>query len=171
MTIKRREIVEIFNVLSKMKDRKGLPVDFIYTMAKNRKLLREEIDILREVERKPSEYMNYLSEKLRLDIKFSKRDKDGNPIKKGNSYLIEENRAEDYDNALNELVEKYEDVIEETTEKQKELEELLAGEIDINFELLEREKFPEDITIEEMEVLLVFEKPTTKKTTKRKSTK
>jgi hypothetical protein len=169
MIIKRKEIVEIFNMLSKMKDRKGLPIDFIYTMAKNKKLLREEIDILREVERKPTEYMNYLSEKLRLDIKFSKRDKDGNPLKRGNGYLIDENRTEDYDNALNELVEKYEDVIEETTEKQKELEELLDGEIDIDFELLEKEKFPEDITIEEMETLLIFEKPI-KKTARKKST-
>jgi hypothetical protein len=137
--VKRKDLIILHMVLEKLSDISN--TKFAYFIMKNMKILKPEIDIIRELNQTSPAYLEYENKRLHLCQEFSKKDEDGNPVIKDNSYDIE--NTEDFNSKLGELQAQYKDVIAVKHKKDLELTEFLMEECDLNFYKIKLENLPE----------------------------
>lgn len=143
MKAKKSDILKVYGVLEQLS--KGtFPIKFSYFIAKNKRVLKDEVELLKEFSKAPEKYQEYDARRAELAKSLADKDQEGNPIVQNNSYVIKEHQ-ERFDKKLASLKDEYEEVIKEFDEKIGQYRDLLDEEISFNGHAIKVEDLPEKI--------------------------
>lgn len=119
---------EIFNMYIKLEQLNGLSgVKFAYAINRNKDILKPEYNAIVEAINPPKEYQEFINKKKKLELE-----------KKPTKALESE----------------YKKVIEDQKKREKEIEEMSKEEVDIKLHKISIDDVPENITVEQMGILL-----------------
>lgn len=143
MKAKKSDILTVYSVLEQLS--KGAhQVKFSYFIAKNKKKLKDEVDLLKELALPSEKYQEYDQKRANLAKDMADRDNNGKPIVSENTYVITENRKK-FDDAVDALKNEYEEAIKEFDEKIGQYRDILKEEIDFDGHAIKVEDLPEKI--------------------------
>ncbi len=148
--MKRQDLYTLLNGFELVKDLKG--VKFAYARAKNKKLVLAELELLKNVMKDSDEFIEYDKKRIELCEEYCTKDDKGKPVIKNRKYdgLT---KNEEFTKKLNELNEKYKEVIDEKKKRAEEYKKLLDEEIDFEFHKIKLQDVPEDITGAQLEAI------------------
>ncbi len=146
----RQEILVLFRGLNSLGNLTG--VNFSYAVMRNMNRLKPEIEALEKSLEPTEEYKKYDEERVELCKEQARKDEDGKPIT-----VRDVNGQEKYDvdeitfaPLLEALKEKYKDVVEARIAQEKEYNELLKTETDVDLFKVKIENVPEAISTVQM---------------------
>lgn len=133
-------------------------VFFLYSIAKNKELIKSELTALEEA-RKPSEKkQEYEAKRIELCKKYCKKEESGNPIildlglpTARFDFDIEEKNK--FDEEMVPLQEEYKEILEEEKIQMEEFNNLLKEEIEVNLIKFQLSKLPESMTGNDFDIL------------------
>lgn len=143
MKAKKSDILTLYSVLEQLSNGTH-QIKFSYFIAKNKKKLKDEVELLKELAIPPENYQEYDQKRANLAKEMADRDNNGNPITSENTYVITEKR-EAFDTAVNALKDKYEDAIKEFDEKYGQYKEILKEEVTFDGHAIKVDDLPEKI--------------------------
>jgi len=147
----KQDLKPLYESLEKVSGKKG--VKFAYAVAKNKKLLKDEIDAIEEA-KKVDKYTEFEIKWNQLKLEYCDKDKTGNPkIESWRIFFngLSKKKADEYKNKWEELEKEYEWAIKEFQEKEKEVQDILKEEIKIELHKVKEEDLPEDLSASELE--------------------
>lgn len=150
--IKKKELLNIWNILHQFPTSDLYHPKFVYGISKNKKRMQSEIESLQELFKDEPTYIEYDRERVRMCQSMCDKDDKNAPIIINNSYQITEKKSE-FNDAMDKLKEKYKDAIEKNEAKVKEIENILDEDIEIDFYLIDIGYFPNGISIDHMDYL------------------
>lgn len=155
--MKNSEIIKILENKETLKTLKG-KYQFTKAVTLNLKKIEDEVKLINEYIKPSPEHVELLKKRQELFIKYS----GGKTIKTetGAKYDIpvEEitNPDSEFNKEGNALVEEYSDVIAASKEQEAKYLETLDSECTIDFILINEKDMPDDISMEQMELLINF---------------
>lgn len=151
--MKRSQLIELFNGLSKLKNLRG--VKLAYAIAKNQQLMHSEIEALQECIKPADEFLEFEEKRLALCRKHCLKDEKGNPIEKNGLFLgLDEN--DEFQSEISKLKKQYHNAIDARTTQLREYTNLLNSKINFDFYTISLSDIPDDVTVEQMEILSYF---------------
>lgn len=152
MKIKKEEMAKLWKELQKL-SQETQPIRFSYFIAKNKGLLKDEIDILNDLSKVSQEFIKYDNCRAALAKEMSDKDSEGNSIIQNNSYIITEHK-EEFDNKLMSLRIEFKDAIEDTNKKIEEFNSILKEDYEFNGYKIKIDLMPEVINPELLELFM-----------------
>jgi len=111
MKIKRKDIVNLYEIISSLSEEvKNIrDVKERYKIAKNKKMLDEEINVLRETMNSnvDQDIMAFEKERMNLIQLYAEKDENGNPIVNGGMVTFSKDNREVFEKAIEELEARY----------------------------------------------------------------
>ena len=153
MKLTRRNLVRLYNGFAQMEGRQ-FSVKFSYFVAKNKVAMKGEVEAIQEVQQPTESFREYDLERARMAQNFADKNEDGSAKIHDNSFVITA-KADEFQEALAELRVKYKEAIEQHDAKMKELESLLAEEVEINGTKVDFKDIPPTIEPSLMELLII----------------
>lgn len=123
-------------------------VKFAYALAKNKALLKTELETLQTAITPSEKYMSYEKARVALCEVHAEKDEKDKPKMEGNEYVITDRKK--FDKELEKLQEEHKEVITEREGQVKEFNELLEKESDYKPFMIEYSDVPEDISSKQM---------------------
>ncbi len=152
MNLKRVEVLKMFNVMKELTDKED--TFFIHAVIKNERLLDPEIKGIEESNKTNVEgYEDYIKERNGLILKYADLNEDGNVKIVGQGFLLKEDLVDEGNKAFKELDEKYKDTLEKRIEEEKQFNELLEEEVEIELQQITLDHFPKKLSKEELKSL------------------
>jgi hypothetical protein len=157
--MKKRDLFSILGILDQMNNEKT-QVKFAYAMAKNRKKIQAEVEVLRESVKSSPEMEEFEKKRLVLCHDMAQKDDEGKPLTKGGAgnlgpmFVIADQEA--FNTAFDALKEEYKDALELQDLKRKEFEALLDEEAETELHKIPLDVFPNNISTAQMEWLMYF---------------
>ena len=148
--------LEILNVLQKKDLLAGLKGNYRFTkaMTLNLKKIKEEVDMIKSYVKPTPEMIEFENKKEKLLKDYSNNKfKEVNGVK---HFDIPEENQEEYTKEVNELLEEYSEHIEEFKKQNLRQLEALKSECTIDFHMIQEKDMPDEITVEQMELLINF---------------
>lgn len=143
MKAKKSDILKVYSVLEQL-SQGAHPIKFSYFIAKNKKILKDEVELLKEFAMPPEKYQEYDARRAELAKSLADVDHTGRPITSNNTYVITENK-EEFNKKIEVLKEEYEETIKEFDEKFGQYKELLKEEMEFNGHAIMLKDLPEKI--------------------------
>ncbi|MFW6219497.1 MAG: hypothetical protein ACOCZ5_01260 [bacterium] len=153
MKLTRREVVDMFVCLKEMDNKVKANKWFSYTKMVNEDELENKAKAIIEISKPKKEYLDYMKDRTDILNKYGDRDDDGNIITLNDSVKIDKNKVKDCQKELNDLDNRYKEVIEDRNKNLEEYYNLLDTEIDINIETVPFEYVPETISVQDLKSL------------------
>jgi len=152
MEFSNKDLVDIWNVLSKISEEKLGTLDFRWDISTNMIAIKDKISFLEEAGKEMEELLPYNRKRLELIQDYCSRDEDGNCIidERTGLHAIKAENLVLYKEKLNELKENYKDSIKKEEDRIKQLPSLLKKKVEINFSNIERKDLPEELSAREM---------------------
>ena len=152
MKIKKKTFINLWGIFERLNN--GVhPIKFSYFIAKNRKRMKEEIEILMGLTNSTDDYKTYDRERAGLANKLSDKDEKGNPIIQNGQYVIIE-KQEEFQKQLKELQKKYKKDIEEQEKRIKEFNDILEEDVDFEGYQIHTDNLPEKIEPNTIELFM-----------------
>lgn len=153
MKIKRKEAVNLFNSFGRLGSHKG--VKFAYAIAKNKKKLESEQKAITVAQSKiqPKAIQEFDKKRIKVCCEYADKDENGNPKLDKNNYSISEERRIEFDKAIDELQKEYEPSFKEMENNQKEFNDFLDEDIEVDLHLIPMSVVPDTITVNEMDII------------------
>lgn len=148
-----RELDVLYNGLRSVESLRG--VKFAYAVAKNKRLIEQELKILENI-LKPKEGFNlYEKDRIAICEKYCVRDPNGKPIfdKDGNYEIL--NKA-DADKEFDILKEKHDFDIQDRQNQIDEFQKMMEVASDISLHTIPLSDVPQDISTKQMEGIMVM---------------
>jgi hypothetical protein len=142
------ESIELFTALGKLGKLKG--VKFAYAISRNYSLLRTEMESLEKVSYPSKDFQEFEKKRIALVEKFSKKDKDGNPEKQGNNYIIEDGKQPELDAEFEILKKENQELWDARLKQIEEYNELLKTESTLTLHKISLSNVPVDISVEQL---------------------
>lgn len=159
----REDYLTFYEEASKLDNLKG--VKFAYWISRNKAKIEPEINAVNKASIPSPAYDAYDKERVELAKNHSKKDEKGNPVTKmighRSNFVIEDQKV--FDSELKALQEKHKDAIEEREKQVKEVEDLLKEEITLELYRIPLNIIPEDISVEQMNIIQFLVDEDTKK--------
>lgn len=152
ITKSRKEFINLYQMLGYLGELTG--ARFTYTISKNKEILKNVVEEIQKKAEMHDNYREYEKERVELNEKHTKRDKDGNPEIKDKNYVIKDKVK--FDEEVEKLKEKHKDAIEEREQQRKEVEELANKEITLDLKTIPLSIVPDKVTVDQMEVLSIL---------------
>lgn len=153
MKVKKGDLFVLWHVLDGLKSTK-VNVKFSYFIAKNRNLIKHEIDALNEVKEAPSAFKAYDEKRAQLAHDMADRmSGTDQPITEGGQYVIVQNK-EKFEEGLKALKDRFSEVIEQRNAQIDSFKELLDEEVDFEGHTILLEYLPDDIEPTTLEVFI-----------------
>jgi outer membrane protein OmpA-like peptidoglycan-associated protein len=143
MKAKKSDILKVYAVLEHLSQGTHA-VKFSYFIAKNKKKLKDEVELLKELGTPTEKYQEYDVRRAELAKSLADVDQAGRPIVQNNSYVIIKNK-EDFDQKVQALKDEYEDSIKEFDEKIGQYKEILKEEMEFDGHAINVQDLPEKI--------------------------
>lgn len=153
ITKKRTELFKFLSNLDTLNSLKG--VKFAYSISLIKSQIKKEVKIYKELSEPSEEIVKFNAERVELVKEYSEKDEAGNPkiSEDGREYVIDETKKEEFQAQFNELKEKYSIAVKEQEDKNKELIDFLNEEITIEVRPISLDILPEEISVEQLEIL------------------
>jgi len=152
ITKSRKEFINLYQMLGYLGELTG--ARFTYTISKNKEILKNVVEEIQKKAEMHDNYREYEKERVELNEKYTKRDKDGNPEIKDKNYVIKDKAK--FDEEVEKLKEKHKDAIEEREQQRKEVEELANKEITLDLKTIPLSIVPDKVTVDQMDVLSIL---------------
>lgn len=152
ITKSRKEFINLYQMLGYLGELTG--ARFTYTISKNKEILKNVVEEIQKTAEMHDNYREYEKERVELNEKYTKRDKDGNPEVKDKNYVIKDKAK--FEEEVEKLKKKYKDAIEEREEQRKAVEEMANQEVTLKLKTIPLSIVPDTITIDQMEVLSIL---------------
>lgn len=140
--MKKRELLDFNNALKSVSELKG--VKFAYAVAKNTKVIKNEVEAILDAQKSSKEFQEYDNERIELCKLMAVKDESGKPKVTQNNFDIEDKEA--FDKEFNKLKKKYKEAIEDRDKQLEEFNKLLEEEVKIKLHKVKVEELPSDIT-------------------------
>jgi len=156
--MKRKELIELYKRFNEIEHING--VEFSYKMNYNKKVIKDEIELIQSSFKTPVQYTDYLQKEKELIYKYAEKDEQGqikqNQHENGN-ISVTINEMETFNKLHTELNEQYNESINEYVKLQQEYNTFLEEDYDTSkFKNIFFELIPDSITMKEMEILTHF---------------
>ncbi len=125
MGIKRSVVANPDERDNQDRDLKG--IKFAHGRAKNKKILKSEIEALNETLKPTKEYNKYVKERLELCEIHAKKDKHGKPVVESGQLIMRDQKA--FDKEHDELTKKHQKAVEDRNQQDKEYRELIEDTV------------------------------------------
>ena len=152
ITKSRKEFINLYQMLSYLGELTG--ARFTYTISKNKEVLKKVVEEIQKKAEMHENYKEYEKERVELNEKHTKRDKDGNPVVKDKNYVIKDKAK--FDEEVEKLKKKHKDAIEEREQQRKDVEDLANKEITLDLKTIPLSIVPDKVTVDQMEVLSIL---------------
>jgi polyribonucleotide nucleotidyltransferase len=152
ITKSRKEFINLYQMLGYLGELTG--ARFTYTISKNKEILKNVVEEIQKKAEMHDNYREYEKERVELNEKYTKRDKDGNPEIKDKNYVIKDKAK--FDEEVEKLKEKHKDAIEEREQQRKDVEELANKEITLDLKTIPLSIVPDKVTVDQMDVLSIL---------------
>ncbi len=159
MKTTRENLLQVSMILETLMQ-KEMKAKGAYGIAKNKKVVEEEVEVLREAQAKIQPMEEYLEfEKQRIDVCKDFSDKDENGEAKtisgpgGGQFMIPDEKKPDFEAKVEELKEEFKEAIEDKDKKEAEWNELLSEEIELDVHVIKIDFLPDNITPAQIDIL------------------
>lgn len=152
ITKSRKEFINLYQMLGYLGELTG--ARFTYTISKNKEILKNVVEEIQKKAEMHDNYREYEKERVELNEKYTKRDKDGNPEVKDKNYVIKDKVK--FEEEVEKLKEKHKEAIEEREQQRKEVEELANKEITLDLKTIPLSIVPDKVTVDQMDVLSIL---------------
>jgi len=152
ITKSRKEFINLYQMLGYLGELTG--ARFTYTISKNKEVLKNVVEEIQKKAEMHDNYREYEKERVELNEKYTKRDKDGNPEIKDKNYVIKDKAK--FEEEVEKLKEKHKEAIEEREQQRKEVEELANKEITLDLKTIPLSIVPDKVTVDQMDVLSIL---------------
>ena len=155
MKITRKKAIELYNTLSSFKGvyNKSFSMYIILNVKKMRSTM-EEIEEMRKSSAPSPEYVELQQKEIDMLNKYCDRDENRNPIQLSpNRYKINPELLEEYKIEKEKLMKDNEEILREYDSIQENINTLLEEEVEIDFIKIPFDCVPEDISVNDMEIL------------------
>lgn len=152
ITKSRKEFINLYQMLGYLGELTG--ARFTYTISKNKEILKNVVEEIQKTAEMHDNYREYEKERVELNEKYTKRDKDGNPEVKDKNYVIKDKAK--FEEEVEKLKKKHKDAIEEREQQRKDVEELANKEITLDLKTIPLSIVPDKVTVDQMEVLSIL---------------
>ena len=151
ITIKntREYFLGIYQKLDYLNELKG--AKFSFTIIKNKEAIEPLLKKVRKLAEMTEGYKEFENKRVELNEKHAKKGKDGNSETKDGRYVIKD--QEKFDKEIEALKKEYDKEIKGREKQAKEVEDFLKGEVSLKLRTLPLSAVPEDITLDEMEII------------------
>jgi hypothetical protein len=153
MKIKKKDLLRLHNAITLLEDKQH-SVKFSYLIAKNKVIMRDEIEALEEVSKASEEFKAYEDKRVRLAQQYADKNEDGSIKIQNNNFVLTTN-AEVFQKEFDELREDHKDLIDEREKQLKEFEELLGGTVDFEGTKINFKDIPASMDPATMECLIL----------------
>lgn len=140
-----RQLPDLLQACYKCLDVKG--EKFAYAVLKNKNKIKSKLEKIWEKYPISVQYGLYDTQRDELAKKYSKKDEEGNPVVKGEKYVIE--NKEEFEKELEKLKETHKDAIKEREQQIADYQKELDEESDIEIHMVS--EVPEGISARELE--------------------
>lgn len=154
--MEKRKIVKLWNVLTDIMVEKEekLNVYLAYCLAKNKKILEPEVEILKSLLKYSPGMEEFERKRIGLVQRYGEKDDNGKPKIENNSFVILPENAEKFENEVNQLREEYSYYIEEQEKRKKEFDALMETNTDLDLIKIPMDCLPEKINPSIMELFV-----------------
>ena len=126
---------------------------FAYGIAKNRKIVEEELKILSEVITPSKEFTEYDKQRVELCKKYATKDAKGKPVIVNGAFSgLKQNSK--FDKEIEELRTKFKVALDKRRKEEEDYNKMLEDEIDVNFHMIEAKSIPDNITVGQMQSIM-----------------
>jgi hypothetical protein len=149
--MKNSKAIEIYQGKDTLNTLKG-SYAFSKAVALNFKKIKEELEFINAYVKPSKEFVEFMSKKEELLKKYSdnKFKQDGDVV----NYDIKPENKSEYSAKVTELIEEYKGTIEDAQEQNIKYQDVMNAECTIEFLMIEEKDMPNDISIEQMELLI-----------------
>ena len=146
--MKNKKLFELFEELKTI----NLTGKVGYAIAKNRRLVEQEVETLQETVKASKEFETYEKERVEIAKKHAKKDEKGKEVIENNSYILEDQEA--FDKEFEVLKEAQNEVIETRKKQLEDFNDLLEEQTTLELFHITEDKIPENATAQEVYTLL-----------------
>ena len=122
------DVMKLYIVMEDLLKIEKLNTRLAYALHKNKKLLQDEVDAIREVSKPSQSLKDFQDKRIELCKEFADKDTEKKPIIVGTDFKIVERKSE-FEEELRLLTEEYKDVIAEQELRNKELNDILKEDV------------------------------------------
>jgi len=146
MALEQALSIEYSEALFKDKDKaRSLYQKFMYCLAKNKRLLENEVESINTARKPSQQYQKFVSERSELAMKYTNVDKEGNPLVLGRNLVIQKRRDE-FEEELEKLKNTYREAISEREEQENGWEDFGNSEVEITIYKIKFDYIPVTLT-------------------------
>lgn len=152
MKAKRKDLLELWKLINNLRGTQ-YNIKFSYFLAKNRKRIQSEVEILDETVKPSDAYTIYDNERASTANRFSDKDPDGKPVIVNSNYMITE-KLEEFNKEINNLKEKHKNVIDERDKQNEDYDKLLDEEVEFDGYAIKMCEMPDRLDAVSLEVFM-----------------
>ena len=152
--MKKSEILSLYRALNTLGQLQG--VKFAYGVSKNVAILKPEIEALEKASAASPEFMEMDKERIKLVEEHAEKDEKGKPKKKGNEYVISEDKKEDFENAFEAFKLEHKELYDAREKQIEEYNALLETESEVKLHKVNLADVPQNITVQQMHTISSF---------------
>lgn len=151
--MKRRLLLDFWAAISELENN-DYDFNFSYFLAKNKILLKPDIELLDKSQRPSEEFLEFENKRHILANKYCDKDfPSGKPQIFNNQYVINEKRDE-FEKEMEKLRETYQESIEKRMSQLKEYDLLLEEDITFQPVTIQKNKIPKQINSRSLQIFL-----------------
>lgn len=152
MKIKQSDILNLWKVFEVLGNEKQ-GIKFSYFIAKNKSIIKDEVEILQKLIDAPEKYKEFDSKRIEFAKDLADKDEKDEPIVENDAYKLSTN-ASKFKKLLEALKDEYKDVIKEFEVKITEFNTLVQSEIEFNGYTILIEHLPDEIEPQILELFM-----------------
>lgn len=145
-TLTREQIIQLYNGLHNVGSLPG--VKFGYAVAKNKNILKSEIEALEGALKPTEQFLEYEEKRIALAGSHAEKDEGGNPKTHNNMFVLKSQKKFDVEHEK--LKDDYKDAVEGRTAQIEEYNTLLKSPMEIVLHTLKLEEVPAEIKEEQI---------------------
>jgi len=150
------ERIKLFGLLNAIESVKTIKdVKFAYALVKNKKRIKEEIELLKEATKVSDKLQEYEKKRIMLCKQYCEKDDNKKPIIKNNSYCGLDNNK-NFNEEIKKLREEYKEELDNREKQIEDYNKLLEEKVEIDFYKISLKNIPQDISAEQLEPLMIL---------------
>jgi predicted transcriptional regulator len=155
MKFTRETVAEIYGILNLISDKKTTAKG-AYAISKNKRLIEVEVKSIQDAYSNraiPQGVQDFEKERIETCKVFSDKDENGEAIIAGGKFAIPPEKIAEFNKEIEALAEKHKDALEEKEKLEKELADLLQGEVDLPLHKIKFTDLPDDVSARDIDTL------------------
>lgn len=150
--MKNKDLLDLSSALESINS-EGCNAKFKYAVAKNKKIIENQVNILRDTLKPSDEYIKLENERLAICNKYCERDEGGAPIMSNGSFVMKLETKEQSDKEIGDFLEKNRGAYDNEMTKSQEIVSILDEDAAVDLYKINIDSIPDAIKQVEMDIL------------------